>query len=88
MFRRESTRIGMKVEDDMAEYHDFKNSLVEKKRKQTMNLVAQGSSGKGVTIFRQTSGIVLQSSVSAFRSVPTRSLPIGSEIYFETGTTT
>ena len=40
MMRRESTRIGMKVEEDMAEYHDFKNSLVEMKRKQTMNLVA------------------------------------------------
>ena len=40
MLRRESTRIGMKVEEDMAEYHDFKNSLVEMKRKQTMNLVA------------------------------------------------
>ena len=80
MFRREPTRIEMKLEDGdiLGEYEDFQKKAVQERRKQTASIITEGVCSKGVTILKQQSlsaaadGVgqaFLHSSVSAFNLV-------------------
>ncbi len=75
MIRREPTRIEMSLEEDVREeYQEMENRRVLEKRKQTMSLIAEGTSSKGVMIFKQTSSGLfdsnsIQSANSAFSPI-------------------